>query len=507
MASHRVKGIRIAGLHATAALWMLLCTVPAPVRADAIHLKDGSTIAADSVTESGDQVSYKAGGAQHSIPKATVASIDHSDPFGITIGTSKSGWIAAPAHPAVAVSSESSALRMSHGQLTAALPKEPSMRGVDLASLSTHILNQGGVNERVLHEVESEGDPATSAAANFIAARYSYEHNDGEAARGYMKRCVELQPDKAGLLEWYSILLLEAGQHQEALAQAERAAKLQPNSADALQVLGMAYYDSGRFADALETWNRAQEKQPSQAIAAMMEKAKREAGVEGNFNEREGTHFVLRFEGRQTGFHFAGELLSSLERQYGSIQRELGAPEITITVIVYTEKQFFDASGAPSWSDGLNDGKIRVPVHDLSGVTPQLEAVLRHEMAHSFVHALTGGRCPVWLNEGIAQMEQQRSSSEFAEPLAQLFRAGKAVPLRYLEGSFMGFNSQQAGLAYAESLAAAEYLRSAYGMLALRQMLDSLRDGESPESALRHAVHANYEEFESGIGNYLAHAR
>jgi len=67
--------------------------------------------------------------------------------------------------------------------------------------------------------------------------------------------------------------------------------------------------------------------------------------------------------------------------------------------------------------------------------------------------------------------------------------------------------SPKLAVAYAESLAATEYLRSAYGMRALRQMLDSLSEGESPEAALRHATHASYQEFESGVANYLAHAR
>ena len=493
-------GLRIAVVLCVWALPTWLC-------ADVIHLKDGSAITATAVTENNDQVSYTSDGTQHTIAKSTVGSIDRSDPFGITIGTSKSGWMAAPAHSPVAVSDADSAPTVSHSQLAASLPKEPSVRGVDQEALAAHIIGQNGVNERVLHEVEAEGNSAKSAAGYYLASHYAYEHSDAESARRYMKRCVELQPDKPSLLEWYSVLLLDAGQHQEALTQAERAAKLQPNSADALQVLGMAYYDSGRFNDALETWKRAQEKQPSASIAGWIEKAKREAGVEGNFNEREGTHFVLRFEGRQTGFRFASELLTALERNYGSMQRELSAPDTTITVIVYTEKQFYDASGAPSWSDGLNDGKIRVPVHDLSGVTPQLESVLRHEMAHSFVRAITRGRCPTWLNEGIAQMEEERSSGRYAETLAQMFRDGEAVPLRYLEGSFMGLNSAQASVAYAESLAATEYLRSAYGMRALRQMLDLLNDGVSPEAALRRATGASYDEFESGVASYLAHAR
>lgn len=125
-------------------------------------------------------------------------------------------------------------------------------------------------------------------------------------------------------------------------------------------------------------------------------------------------------------------------------------------------------------------------------------------MTHSFIHSMTHGRCPQWLNEGIAQMEEPRSSAAFAPLLAQLFHEGRQAPLHHLEGSFVRFSPAQAQLAYAESLAATEYLRSAYGMYALRKMLERLNDGEEPEAALSHSVQANYAEFEHGLGAYLA---
>lgn len=473
--------------------------------ADTIHLKDGTIISSANVTEKDGQVQYTVDGTTRSIPKSSVAGIEPGDALGISIGTSSNGWIAPSANsgPSHAVSGD--AHKILHSQIASALPREPQLRGVDSAALSRQVINTDGVNERALHDIEAEGSAAQSAAAYFLAARYAYDHSDGDAARRYMQRCVGFQPEQASLREWYSLLLLDGGRHDEAVAQAEHAVQCAPNSAEAVQVLGMAYYDSGRFSEAIEQWKRAQELQPSETVAAYLEKAEREAKVEGNFSERAGAHIVLRFEGRKTGFTFASELLSNLERQYADLQRELGfAPEITITVIVYTEQQFFDVTKAPSWADGLNDGKMRIPVRDLSGVTPQLESVLRHEMAHSFVHSATRGRCPTWLNEGIAQMEEPRNSSAFAAPLAQLFEEGKQAPLRYLEGSFMGLSPAQAQLAYAESLAATEYLRANYGMSALRRMLEFLNDGEAPEAALRHAVRANYSEFESGVGSYLA---
>ena len=43
-------------------------------------------------------------------------------------------------------------------------------------------------------------------------------------------------------------------------------------------------------------------------------------------------------------------------------------------------------------------------------MTDELARVLKHELTHSFVGQKTDGRCPVWLQEGIAQyMEGKRS--------------------------------------------------------------------------------------------------
>jgi tetratricopeptide (TPR) repeat protein len=474
-------------------------------RADAIHLKNGTTVSADKVMEKDGQLQYTVGGTQYSIPQSSVSSIDPGTAFSISIGTSKSGLIAPPAVPSSSLPANRADHLVSHTEIAAALPRAPQLHGVDSSALLARVVSFSQVDERALYDIEAEGSPSKSAAAYFIAARYAYEHGEGEAARKYMKRCIEFEPGQTGLLQWYSVLLLDGGQYQEAVTQAEHAVQRAPNSSEALQVLGLAYYDSGRFAEAIENWKRAQELHPSETITNYLAKAGREAAVEGNFSERESAHFVLRYEGRQTGFHFASELLSTLDRQYGELQRDLGfAPDGTVTVILYTEQQFSEVTQAPSWADGLNDGKVRIPVRDLSGVTPRLEAVLRHEMTHSFIHSLTRGHCPQWLNEGIAQMEEPRSSSAFAAPLAQLFQEGRQAPLHHLEGSFMRLSSAQAQLAYAESLAAAEYLRSTYGMYALRRMLELLNDGEEPEAALSRAVQSNYAEFERGLGSYLA---
>jgi len=67
-----------------------------------------------------------------------------------------------------------------------------------------------------------------------------------------------------------------------------------------------------------------------------------------------------------------------------------------------------------------HDGKLRIPVSGVQSVTPELARVLKHELTHSFISQMSSNRCPTWLNEGIAQMEEGKSSGANGHQLAQL---------------------------------------------------------------------------------------
>jgi len=472
--------------------------------ANTIYLNDGTSITAARVTQTAAEVHYVAGGVEHTIPSSSVSRIEPSSGMGISVGTSSSGWIAPSRNSTPTRRLEDGSQKSSHDELAASLSGKSAKQNPGYPALGARIIGSAGVSNRALYDVESEGNSNQTAAAYLIASHYSYEHGDSEAAQQYLRRCLRLAPTQPELLQWNAFLLMEAGEYSAALREAKRAEQEDPKSVGAVRVLGMAYYNSGRFDDAIATWKRAQKMEPAEFITEYLAKAAREQGVEGNFFESQSAHFILRYEGSRTGLGFAPELLATLDRQYVALQNELGfSPGITITVIVYTGRQFSEATRAPDWAGGINDGKIRIPIRNLKSVTPELERVLRHEMAHSFIYAYVRGACPTWLHEGIAQMMEPRHSGGIAAPLGQLFHEGQAVPLRYLEGSFLDLNSGQADLAYSESLAAVEYLRSAKGVYGLRRILDALNEGDEPEAALQHAVQLNYKELESGIAGYL----
>jgi hypothetical protein len=129
--------------------------------------------------------------------------------------------------------------------------------------------------------------------------------------------------------------------------------------------------------------------------------------------------------------------------------------------------------------------------------------VLRHELTHSFVNALSLGRCPEWLNEGIAQMLEPQLLGARAAGLAQLYRGDHEIPLNSLERGFASFNGVEARLAYDEALAAAEYIRNHYGMGDMMRVLQQIGQGDSVETSLRSVLHLDYGHLEDEVRAYV----
>ncbi len=480
--------------------------------ADTIKLKNGVSIFADQVTTKGDVVEYIVGATKYYVLKSDVASIETTGTFGVTVGAGNTanlpgptlGKPGAPAPNGKTTGPASLPGSRSARQLARELrPPEPPV--TNESALLKRILNLGRVDERALYAIEGEGNPRITAAAYALAARHEFQGDNVEAARAYARRALDFMPDNVALLCWYSVILIQGGQTSEAISRSERAVELAGKSPAPLRILGFAYYQSNRVSDAVRVWKRALAVAPDDLLEYYIAKAERESAVEDSFAEQESSHFTLRYQGRQPGFGLRTELLRTLERQHQELSRDLGfAPQSSVTIILYTDKEFFDVTGAPSWAGGLNDGKVRIPVKDVSAMTPELERVTKHELTHSFIHATTHGRCPRWLEEGIAQMMEPRSSSMYGNELAEMFREGHEAPLRYLEGSFARLSPEQATVAYAESLAAVEYLRSSYGMNGLQRILEALADGDEGEDAVRSVTTRTYAQLEREIGDYLA---
>ena len=439
--------------------------------AEVIHLKTGDVIYADQVKQSDAKVEYAIGDDTYTIPKSRVQSIE------------------AGVHPQTAPS---------HSQPEiSAYTADTRMGGED--QLLDQIVRDGKVDRSALEAIASQHNVTRTSAAFYLAGKLDYQAGKYREARRDFETALGSDPENPAVLNYYAALLVQTGNAREAISYAERAVRRAPDSADALAVLGYAQFAADRARDATLSWKRSLALRPDASIQQVMDRAEREASTESTYSEREAGHFVLRYEGAQSSSAFRSQLLATLESDYAELSHEFGGqPRSSIQVILYTEQAFFDVTQSPSWVGALNDGKLRIPLQGLNSVTPGLARVLKHELTHSFVNQLSMGRCPHWLNEGIAQMMEPKSLAR-GPRLAELFQLEQEIPLNSLENGFSSFSGIEAALAYDESLAAAQYIRERYGMSDLLRILERLGHGEHTEAALRSTIHSDYRQLQDEI--------
>ncbi|MBI5560867.1 MAG: tetratricopeptide repeat protein [Deltaproteobacteria bacterium] len=265
---------------------------------------------------------------------------------------------------------------------------------------------------------------------------------------------------------------------------------------DVYMRLGQTYWEGGNVEGAALYLEKALSLDPSDGeLRSALEKMRGERASESGFTEKKGSHFIVRFEGGENAVtgHLIGILL---EEAYYRIGSELGYyPEDKITAVLYSGERFRDTTRAPSWAGALFDGRIKIPAGGVTEKTSLLEKVVFHEYTHAVIFRVSKGRAPVWLNEGLAQYFEEKKDE--GAPFLKDVLSGE-VSLKPLEGSFTGFSSGKALIAYALSLSAAEYLIREFGIFSARKILEGLGQGNTMDGAFSSSIYLSYAEFEQG---------
>jgi tetratricopeptide (TPR) repeat protein len=445
----------------------------APALADVIHLKNGDVIHADEVKEIGNRIEYQKGDDSYTIPKSVVQGVEKT------------------AAPQIAASVGNQVIPT----------YTPASHAIGEDQLLEQVLHTGKVDREWLREIDSRGDRSRTAIAFYVAAKQEFESEDYGSSQRDFETALRNDPQNPAILNFYAALLIKIGNARQALFYAERAVEQAQDSPDAYAVLGYAQYSAEHAREAIQSWRKSIALRPDTSIRQMIARAERETHVESNYTERETGHFVLRYEGAQSSETFRTQILATLESAYRDLAQVFGSePRSSIPVVLYTSQTFFDVTRAPGWMGALNDGKIRIPLRGMTSVTPGLARILRHELTHSFVEQVTLGRCPQWLNEGIAQMLEPRSLNRGGAFMAQMFKTEREIPLNSLEGGFSNLSGAQADVVYMESLATVSYIRDRYGMSDVLRILEKLGQGESIESALRSTIHCDYWQLQEETG-------
>lgn len=300
---------------------------------------------------------------------------------------------------------------------------------------------------------------------------------NGETAASAFRQALVERPRDPRLHFGAGVAAHLLGRESEARAFLRKALDLEPRLTPASALLGEIAYDQGDVALAIKTYEQALVHAPRnrdirERLAVWRNEAAKVRYTNGPYS--------IMFEGPAEE-RLAAHTAAVLDAAYWRIAKALGAyPSDPITVILYTEKQFHDVTGAPEWADGLFDSRIRLPVRGALRTMPQFDRVLTHELVHAMVASLAPRGVPTWLHEGLA-VHLEPGDADAAERRLKLKRA--FVPLSYLEGGFERLNDQQAQIVYDESVVAARALMDRIGT-GVSMLLQDLGNGSTFSQAV-----------------------
>lgn len=196
------------------------------------------------------------------------------------------------------------------------------------------------------------------------------------------------------------------------------------------------------------------------------------------------------------------ELEELLYTTRADFQEKLGPlPPFHVSIELIDERKFFQETKAPKWTNAMYfDGRVLIPLPENGPIDKDnMHRSLRHEMTHAIVNAASAGKCPGWLDEGLAQWSEGPINPIIEKILAKHLQSAEPVPFVYLQGGFTRLDMRLVGPAYAESLFATNSIIRSFGFNAIGEFFKLLRTGNEEAIAFNKAFHMSRNDFEASL--------
>ncbi|MFZ5801725.1 MAG: peptidase MA family metallohydrolase [Candidatus Omnitrophota bacterium] len=294
------------------------------------------------------------------------------------------------------------------------------------------------------------------------------------------------------VVEFYNeaVEYFQKGEMELAEQALQEAIGLDPRSYFALELMGDIRDQQHDVEAARQFYQKAYLIQRSEPLREKIERLSREKGIEKEFRTVATEKFVLKYQ-EEGSAGDEKDFLADLEEVYDRIARELGAkPAGPIVVLLYGEEEFREIVQLPHWIAAVYDGKVRLPAYRNDRSREELRAMTVHEMTHAFVAALSGGKAPPWINEGLAQYFENQYRKidtmvlDAAVRVRSLLSLDEVISARDLSQKK---DWLYAGLFYQQTFHLTVFLVDRYGMFKITQLLKTYAKDPGPEEAITEA--------------------
>ncbi len=266
---------------------------------------------------------------------------------------------------------------------------------------------------------------------------------------------------------------------------------LEPRNALALELLGEIENLQQNFTEAENYYKQSYLASPSIRLRQKIEKIQKENLVEKDLDTYDEEHFIIKYRKGEQGYE--GFWLKNLLREaYRQISQDLGTYfKHKTTVLFYAGNEFRDVTGQSQWVGGLYDGKIRLPAYHQGFKELDLKAAAVHEMTHAFVAALSGGRAPAWIHEGLAEYEQNKIQPVNMIVFNAAVRTKTLMPMSRLLSEKLQIEKMdplEVALFYQEVFMLVSYMVERFQIYRMKEILEKFKEEKPAEQAIEEVL-------------------
>lgn len=314
-------------------------------------------------------------------------------------------------------------------------------------------------------------------------------------------------------------LATEKRDFTQAVPRLKKALELKPKDLATLEILANCHTELKDAAEEVSCWETLRElleeddnsetRDLRERVTLNLERMARE----NEMIMRQGRRFIIYTPVASEYVHIPDELSDErLEEIYLQITGDLECIPAFRTSIIVLDPVKFDEIKPASWAGGFASGgksmTLKTESFPVSEKTIRLpaRAIVLHEFSHNIVFVSGGGRCPTWLNEGLAVFAEHKDDS-FTEFKPTIPSPDQIMTLTQLEKEFADISSLSSGprVYQAYNLAGlyARFLIQNFTMTAPRLILNTLKANKSFNDALFDVCKLTTPLFETRFRNWI----
>ncbi|PKL49006.1 MAG: hypothetical protein CVV42_07505 [Candidatus Riflebacteria bacterium HGW-Riflebacteria-2] len=303
--------------------------------------------------------------------------------------------------------------------------------------------------------------------------------------------------------------------YTQAIPRLKRAYELKPKELSILEKLAVCHQALKQSASEVSCWETLREllendedpekRDLRQRVMVNLERMAKENAM----MMRAGRRFIIYTPVDSAYTYVTHELIDDrLEEIYQQVTGDLACVPAYRTSILVLDPIKFEEVSPTSWAGGFASGgkSMTLPADSFPRSEPETRLparkLLTHEFTHNIIFIMGGGKCPTWLNEGLAVFSEKKDDG-FTEFKPYVPAPGEIMDIEELEKEFqeirkLGKESlERVHKAYQMAGLYARFLVQNGTMAAPRQIINCLKNGMKMEEALQNVTDLSIRQFEN----------